>query len=105
MSGVSAPNPRISVLFFSRSVVSLSDELYLATSSGGISDSRPDFGEPKQMSRTKVAFFATTAMCNPGVFAHSLTVSAAVRDVPQPRPVSSIHTVHSHDGCRCAALA
>ncbi|MET8679995.1 hypothetical protein ABZW18_21025 [Streptomyces sp. NPDC004647] len=91
--------------FFSRSVVSPSDELYFATSSGGNTDSRPDFGESKQMSRTSVAFFATTAICTPGVFDHSRTASAAVRDFPQPRPVSSIHTVHSHDGCRCDARA
>ncbi|WP_239010430.1 hypothetical protein [Streptomyces sp. 769] len=57
------------------------------------------------MSRTSVAFFATTAICNPGVRAHSRTASAAVRDFPHPRPVSSIHTVHSHAGCRCAARA
>ncbi|WP_338119470.1 hypothetical protein [Streptomyces parvus] len=57
------------------------------------------------MSLTNVAFLATTAICDPGVFAHSHTASAAVRDFPHPRPVSSIHTVHSHKGRRCAARA
>lgn len=93
------------VPFVSRSVVSPNEELYFAISSVGNTDNNPDFGDSKQMSRTSVAFFATTAICCPGACAHSRTASAAVRDFPQPRPVSSIHTVHSHNGRRCAARA
>ncbi|WP_123969911.1 hypothetical protein [Streptomyces sp. TLI_185] len=47
--------------------------MYFATSSGGITDNSPDFGDSKQMSPTSVAFFATTAICSPGGFAHSRT--------------------------------
>ncbi|MFJ2812933.1 hypothetical protein [Streptomyces sp. NPDC087294] len=50
------------------------------------------------MSRTSVAFLATTAICNPGVRDRSRTASPPSATSPQPRPVSSNHTAHFHKG-------
>ncbi len=68
--------------FVSRSVVSPSDELYFAISSGGNTDSSPDFGDSEADIAHQRRVLRHHRDLQPGVCAHSLTASAAVRDFP-----------------------